>query len=387
MMSHWILSSSQESLLFLTIGDVKFYALNICYFLYVILYGKLHVDSGYSTTNRFKWKILFASLGIFFYALIHSVYLDIPNIDAALFNDLNYCYFAILYLLFPLSKEEIGFTKWPMILCTLFLNLEVILYSLGILSYGAINDSSVQSFGGVMRISTSIGAATGTAVILMMISAISVSVYKISKMLRWILLLIGTIGVFFTVSRGAIISWSVFVLVFIYVKYLRNVTLTKKIGSFISIAFLFGAFYFLGAFNPLIERNAEKGDVNVTSGRDVRVEAAMRMYHASHEIGVGLGQVFSDKSVSNIIKSNHKMAPHNTYVTVLAEQGFIGAFLFILLFLVILFYLDRKNIMSFLFLLILLVNFNTEAIVLHAEYMAPIMFIAMISVKRVKNFI
>jgi len=385
MMTHWILPASIEHNLYVNLAEIKFYLFNICYLLYIFLYSaSSHNLSRYYL--RFRNRIVGCCILIFCFALLHCTLSSIPYSFAAIFNNLNYCYLAILFLAFPLSEDKVKYTKWPVLLSLIIITGEVILYGLGILTYQGINDEDTAALGGtfgrIMRISTTVGAATGTGIIIMFLGGLALTLYSMTSFQKWCVLIISSFGVFFTVSRGASLSWTLLIMYYIYTRYLRHRRLGFKLRSLIGITCIGIGLFYAGLFNPLIERYSLKSDVDVSSGRDIRVETAINYYYNSGYMGVGLAQVYCDKSISDIMPNTYKVAPHNTYVTILAEQGIIGFLLFCSLLVIILRSLDYKNHLSVLIWLTILINMNTEAVLLHAEFMAPFLFITMVSIKK-----
>lgn len=66
--------------------------------------------------------------------------------------------------MFPLVKEHLRIVFYPVVVVWIIICLEVVLFSFGILKY--IGDITSQEYGGIFRISTSVGAEIGERCIL-----------------------------------------------------------------------------------------------------------------------------------------------------------------------------------------------------------------------------
>ena len=287
-----------------------------------------------------------------------------------IFNNCTYIFFPILFALFPLDVEKIGHVKYILIFSLLFVFLELLLYGLGILHYkNSANEMLAgQNYNGVMRISTTVGSATGTAILVIMLGALGTLYFKVRSGLNILVLIITTIAVLLTVSRGSILAWFLFLIYYIDFYFFKNKNFVKKMGNLFVIVIIALVFANSKFVAPVMQRSTDLKE-NVTTGRDVRYEKGLNIYSKSKVIGVGFGQVFPDKSIQKIVGKEYRAAPHNSYIVILAELGVLGICFFALLVWSMGSGLILKNPYSIFSLLLLVISFNTEGVPLSAEFL------------------
>lgn len=232
-----------------------------------------------------------------------------------------------------------------------------------------------------MRISTTIGGATGSAIIIAWLGALCISVYKFSSLIKWSLFILSTITIFYTVSRGSIIVWILYCLYYFYKHYLQYSTLKVKLLSIMSALIIIGGLNYLSVFDAVIDRNNQLSN-NATTGRDIHIERSVKIIKESYGFGVGPAMMFPEKSIQGVVIPKKKEAAHNAYLIVTGETGFIGLLIFLLIIILILINISYDNSLSIFVWLALLVNFNTEGVVLMSEFMALFIFILMTLLKQ-----
>jgi len=79
------------------------------------------------------------------------------------------------------------------------------------------------------------------------------------------------------------------------------------------------------------------------------------------------------------------MGPHNVYLTYLAELGYIGTVLIIIMYVIIIFRIGFHSTIGKIIPIIFLVNFNTEALIITAEVLPFIFFMLMVGVQNSKK--
>jgi len=388
MISRWILPSGIESLL---IVEYKFYSLylpDLTLLIYLYLqrrFGSINKDLfNLSFEKKFK-LIAFLLIG---YAFIIGVANNNSEIILPITSCFSWLYLTIIFVFFPLSKEQIEISKYIMIPTLLFLCVEILLYSLGIIQYTSSSGKELeaQEYADIYRISTTIGAATGSALIIMILGIVCTTRYKIPKWLKFTIYIITSVSILFTISRGAILTWTLYLILAFAIYFFSNGFTLKKYLFLFFLAGLLIEFNHLGVFEPLVQRTAQLSyDNQVESGRDVLRKKTMNIISESYYMGVGLGQVFPDKDVLNRIHSSHKTAPHNSYLIIFAELGFVGLVLFLFMLIMMSLYLDYSKAAFWAWVFLLLVNFNTEGVLLHSEFWSAVLFFYLNLEKKYEN--
>lgn len=390
MITHWLLPDSIEGRLYITFNDIVYYIPNICYVIYIINYLANNRNS-ISISIQKLTKLL--SLLLFVYSLVHISYIlgddHIITIANVVISNFSFVYFPVLFLCFPLNRNQAEHTKWIVITANIILALEVILFSTGTLNYtssaGNNLTDNLYEQGGIFRISTTVGAATGTGVVISVLGIIITSCYKINLKIKYLLIFLFTIAVFFTISRGSILLWGLYLLILFYYSFYKYFNYNKRILSIIIAISSLSILNSYGIFDPIKERTESLKYDDVTTGRDDRYQKAIKIFDESNYIGVGSGQVFPEKSIKKYVGKEYNMAPHNTYLTYLAEIGIIGLTLILILYLYTLFNIDYSLIISKMFPFILLLSYNTEGCIVTAEFLSLMFFYIMLTLIKTKK--
>ncbi len=245
----------------------------------------------------------------------------------------------------------------------------MVLYSTGILEY-SLDITSGYEIGGVYRISTTAGAATGTAGLIFLIGCLVFYLYG-KTFSGYSALIITALSLLLLISRGAIAAFGLFSLL-----YFWN-DIRKSFKKFFITVFLLGviitSIYKIGLFDPLLTRiEAQTYENYLFSGRDVLIESTLSAVDKSQSylFGVGSGNVYSSKDVKILnVKSKYSGAPHNSFVLIYAEQGVIGVFLFGIFWLILLFTIRKNKTLFYTLLSFVIVLFNTETVfIVDSEY-------------------
>ncbi|WP_173474955.1 O-antigen ligase [Fibrobacter succinogenes] len=390
MISRWIFPSAIETLFVI---DFKFYNLylpDLTLLLYLYFQRRICLVRKGLWQITFEKKLKLIAFLLIGYTFIIGVAYNNSEILLPLTSDFSWLWVTIIFVFYPLSKEQMENSKYIVIPTLIILCVETILYSFGILNYTSSTGNEIehQEIANIFRISTTIGSATGTAFILMILGFICTSKYKISIMLKIFLYMVTSISMLLTISRASIFTWSIYLFTVCLVFYFSKGITVKKIFF---IFLIFGAFvgsYHLGFFNPLIERNVQLSyDANVMTNRDRLFEKALNVVQESHYMGVGLGQVFPNKDIANCINSVYKTAPHNCYLVILAELGLWGLALFLFMIIMMTLQLDFSKAATIGWIGILLVNFNTEGVILHSEFWSVVVLFWLNLEKKNENII
>lgn len=381
MISHWILPSAIEIKLYVNILGIPFYCINLFYVLYIASYFKNKNEN--NAKLKFQIKYLCCLFG--YICLLSGLWNDSEPLLPILFNAYPIIWLVPVMILCPLNENQIQLTKYVMAFALLFLCIEVLLYATGTLSYRSTSTNALltgqEYAGGIMRISTTIGGATGTAIIIVWLGALCISVYKFCTFIKWSLFILSTITVFYTVSRGSIIVWILYSIYYFYKYYLQYRSFKVKILAILSALIVTGGLNYFSVFDAVLDRNEQLSN-NMTTGRDVHIERSIRIIEESHGFGVGPAMMFPEKSIQNIVTAKKKEASHNAFFIIIGEMGFIGLLLFLAIIILILSNISYGNPLSIFVWLALLINFNTEGVVLMSEFMALFIFILMTQLKQ-----
>lgn len=338
-------------------------------------------------TRRQACILVLILISILCYSMVQLALKGIDYAATIIINNLSFVWLTIIYLLRPLTPKELARTRPLMLFALLFLVGEVLLYGFGVLHYtSATNDELLgQDYGGIMRISTTVGAATGTAVVIGLLGAINLTIYKLSMCSRIVLIVVSTIGVFFTMSRGSSLVWAIFLLIYFYMHFFKHYRFAKKVKSTIVLLVCLAAFNSLGGFTPILSRIEHMNSSDdVYASRDSKFEISKKMISESEPWGYGLAQVMPEKSVEKDHWPPYHFAPHNMYTLVTIELGWPGIILFIRLFMFLLALLSYRNPLSYYIVLTFLITGNTESVLLDSEWAALLLFAVMVASKGMK---
>lgn len=382
MVSHWILPDGIERRLYFDIAGLPLYSFDICYIIYITRYKRLSIEKKSKTPQN-----ILQTLSItFFLFFIYAMYVSILNNRDSTFTKLlcdNWFFgAAFIFLRYPLSKEMLQGSRWIIIPSAIIISFEVILYATGVLSYS--EELGDQEFGGISRISTTIGAATGTAVILYMLGGIILSLYTdLKSEMKWGIILLITVAIFFTISRGSIISWGIFLAIFIYKNYLRNSRFTTKLYA-IMISFLaLTVLNRYNVFNPVLERQEELVAQDlVDTNRDYKVQKTLRYFRDSGYLGVGLGEMKVEKGLERKVNVSCATGVHSFYYNTLGETGIVGLLLVMIFLIRMVTMFDFKDDITYLSFIILALTFTTEPVFVLAEFTAIAFFIFSIAINK-----
>lgn len=266
--------------------------------------------------------------GIFgiFYGLISCFW--VRTFDVGVIASLQFYLPILVVSLIPFSDRYI---KWLRILITaifILLCIETILYSLGILYYGGIKLGG-ERFNEIVRIHTTMGAATAAGAVLFMLLVWCLELWKGVKLIPYALFFMGFFAISITLSRGPFLMVCLMGLVY------GGIVLKSRISSFnikmfLSLLVIFLSIWLmaytsvgediLGAF----EKRGLKDD------RDVRRAAAISVFENYVFTGIGVGQYISpERMQAKGVYGIGLTSPHNTYLLILAEGGVIGIIIFL----------------------------------------------------------
>lgn len=379
MATHWILPDGLEQKLYVSFLGVPLYIFDICYIVYIIKYPKANMRN--YQNSSFVRRISLLSVLYLIYSFLNGLANEVDGLLLHMIDNQAFIYCALIFLLFPLNKIQAEKTIHILLPTTIILCVEIFVFSLGLAAYSV--ELSSENFGGIMRISTTIGAATASAYVISCLGVVCISAYQISERLRFLILIMVSITLLMLMSRTALILWVIYVTCYIYKSYLRHSSLKRKIGTIIIALGSLYAMYSYGTFDAMIERQENsKSSGDLSSGREELIEKSFRIFRSSGGSGIGVGQTNIDKSLNNIVKPSHPCGVHNFYIGQLSEEGVVGLIIVIFLLFYLIQNLDYKKTISYFVILQIFLAFQTEPIYIQFEFVSVFFFIAMLSTKR-----
>lgn len=238
--------------------------------------------------------------------------------------------------------------------------LQVYLFAFGIIQNQNPNDV-VDQIGDFIRRGTTAGSSnfTGHIIILLFGSIFSLLNIKIKSIL-WILTII---AVFLTGTRGAMLG--ILLISIIYLLRNKNIKQIIYISTIIFLLFtiLNTKFHFI---EILTLRNVEAlTNSDISSGRFERWENTISILNSDrYNYIFGIGGANTPYFDENWSKIPIKSSPHNVYISILLENGFLGLILFIIILLYLFSNIKVKKSFEFISLIICtIISFNTEVIV------------------------
>lgn len=340
----------------------------------------------YVRTSRIKNNklILLSFLGLLFVFLglwangCNSIYLNF-------IGGTDFYLTTIIVALFPLQKTHLKIIRWPILLSLILISIEVILFSTT-LSYSGLED--YNTYGQIRRISTTIGASTGTSIVIFMISSIAFYLFSGKKYIQLLILVFSTTSILFSLSRGAIITQSLFIIYYMIINLKLNKVFFKYlifITSFILIGNLINKKYqILDSVNYRLVDAIESSDFS--AGRLDRFDKSYSLFLQSPIFGNGSSYLVAYNRAMDIkdykVESLNSYSPHNFFLLVLVDYGLLGLLIIGLIlfhFVKISFQNKKINILNFSFYLVLLIFFNVEIVFMNIEYLMPMYLMAHIS--------
>ncbi|MDN3619151.1 O-antigen ligase family protein [Polaribacter undariae] len=280
----------------------------------------------------------------------------------------------LVFLFFPLKKENIKFLLKPTVFLISIISLEIILYSFGFLSYEKDLDGNAN-YSGFSRISTTIGAATGTAVAYFFMTLILFCL--IPKKIKKIFLLSAFIVMGITLTRSVIIAN--IILAFFIFKRDKNIWLSKEkkflryIGIIAVLVGLAVTVNKLGIVDNLFTRSTglEVSNSDISNGRFDRWESTFKVVKEFPVLGTGANYITKHKrSRYTKVDSKNLFSPHNTFLLILMERGIVGFFIFLFIIIQLVRFISwKKNrgILKIGLILSLIIFMNTEIVILFSE--------------------
>ncbi len=357
LLSKWCLPSGLEERLYVDVlGIFYLYVPNILLLFTPLLFPRIKRRNQFQVVFYVIW-VLAAIIVVLFSKSTSPTYNIFSNFFLA----------GALYLgLFHKCTEKQVALIAPFIaLGAVVIALQFILFGTALVAY----DFGVegQDFGGVIRIASTAGAATGAGAILA-VCALLMIYMKWPPIIKWCVVLIAVIGVFFTISRSpiALLILMAVYLLFHYRKTQKRIWFYAIVGVFV--------LYSAGVFNPILERQQQKEESgNFWSRRDDLVNETLSYVERENAelFGLGVGNVYSStETIYALKKVPFAGAPHNSYILLLAEQGFFGLFCVVIIMMIFLLRNHKRNpeLIAFLLFILVTVIFSETATTTNSEY-------------------
>lgn len=289
------------------------------------------------------------------------------------------------------SNSQLAFVKWLVIALYVYILLQMIVSSLGIYQFD--ENDVVQDGMRFIRSGTKAGDSNQTSVVLFLFMALITGFYSQKTKINLIIIAITIVAIAMGATRGPLIASTTYFVVFLFAQ-MKGSSLTQKIGSFLIAVTIVGAVVEYNVFADVLFRQQELAQTgNLTSNRtDFMKEAIDKSMADSPIVGVGQGRVYPPTDEISRIKENHNLnyskyagAPHNVWVLMLCEYGYLG---FILLFyacIKLIKQMSFKEPITWSVILVFLVLFNTEAIIIHDQSLLLICFLIIAAIKKSKD--
>jgi len=257
-----------------------------------------------------------------------------------------------------IEGKNLVLVKWIIFLSYLWLTLQVITTATG---FYQIDTGIQQEFSHFIRRGTTAGPATQTAHLILIMTGILLVGAK-QDMKAYALLLLSTVTIFFTGTKGALLP-----IIFIDFYMLKETIRTRRqlFLSTLLVVILVYLFFSLSVFDYFNARVSEAGGYD--SGRSERIADTFNAYNQNiKSILIGYGGAITPYYDFTLSKIKPEFSPHNFYLTFLIENGLLGLISIFSLLAV----LVKKNFRTFktgslsvcIFFTVLLFTFNTELI-------------------------
>lgn len=263
------------------------------------------------------------------------------------------------------SKNQAELIRPLLYLGVFIIALQFILFGSGLVFYDFGGFDS--EFGGILRVYSTAGAATGAGAILA-VSSVLAFYSGGNIILRWLMLVTAVVGVFFTISRSPIALLGLMA-IYLILRYGKS---NKRIVLYFAMGVL--VLYSAGVFAPIMERQEQKKEDDTFWSRrdDLMRETLQHVKNENAEfLGLGVGNAYeSTEIVYSTKKAPFAGAPHNSYILLFSEEGILGCLcVFIILLPFILKGLKRnKELCVFLLCVCATVIFSETATTTNSEY-------------------
>lgn len=283
-------------------------------------------------STRKNWCVLGLGISFIILGLCSAPYAQLSAsraISCGIYTALPLIYISCIRFS-PFQKDLI---KWASLILCLGAGMQVILYGLGVFSYiSDMSGETVGVIGSASRVSTTLGAATGTAVFIFLTGVLSALLFVGRPAIVWSILLFIMLCCFISQSRGALVMSAAFcgILLLTFTRDSRSHGggVISRVGLLIFAALLFLSFY--TSRQDLADQWQQRifnagGNIFDSTGRDYRFVEAYNTFVESNFMGIGMANYLGrQKFTPGNERQAAKSSPHNVYLLILAETGFLG---------------------------------------------------------------
>ena len=265
-------------------------------------------------------------------AILSTVANDISRLLIGLRYHLDFILYAFLFRYVVYNKTEVSIVLLICKILILFLAAQLVLMQLGIITI-AVEYSNV-----LFRGSSTAGAPNATGHILYLLCVVTLAETE-NKYIKFLIYLITGMAIFFTLCRGAILAFLLFVVgsILIYERHSKFVTKVSTIVFFIVLALTLNHyFHFTEVLEERQEQSLAYSNDDYSAGRFERWQQVLITLKndGAFILGEGMGITPMNKGELYYLdgtSSETKFSPHNVYLGVLAETGIITLFIFLLI--------------------------------------------------------
>lgn len=326
-----LLPARVEAFLTLRFFGMPFFAIDACWVVLPLITSLLGVRL---QTRGILIAVYYAALGTVFFGHIVLAGTAPPVQVAGLIDTFLP---LIVMALFPLRL--VIFSSLRILLGVVFVAIcvEIALFSISPDLWDA--NIAREDFGlGISRISTTVGAATGTGIVLYLLAAWLIDLVRDSKALTFAVLALGGVAIGFTMSRGSLLAYALYSACVI-ISMVRTDGVSVRSFLFMASAavlLVFGLESALGrSFTERFSRVGALGDFS--TGRHERLASGLELFRSKPLFGYGWGSVVLCNRVATVdLQRFPELAavpetlrsPHNAYLGSLGEVGIVGAIFF-----------------------------------------------------------
>jgi len=328
-----------------------------------------------------KPLIVLALLGLYY--LLVNCLLKVEPIETALLNfygGSDFFLFLFIYSLYPLESKHIKIVRWPLLFGWSCICLEIFMFST-VFTYRGLE--GYQRFGEIARISTTIGAATGSGIVVFILGAILYQSFINRKIMSISIIAITSLAIAFTLSRGSLLAQVLF-LVAVIAKHFMPFNFKKVLQAVLALIMMSivliwvnNSINIYSSIEERFENGIKSGDI--TSGREDRWSKTID--YISQDPILGNGSCFLlpyERARYLDVKTHNYFSPHNSYLLSLVDYGWIGFAIFFIVIIYIAFLVPRTSYFSLLNISLLLNIFilmNVEVVFFNNQYFVPFFFL------------
>lgn len=363
---YYILPDTYELFFSVHIGFMTLFIPEISLFILLLLYKSRKIY------RPFLFNFLMLSIFIMFVfslASIGTVHNKHPLYSVIVVLRFTSVIFFSFY--FYIKEEIMHYLKYIILGLFFTISFEILLFSFGILNW--VIPLATGDFNGIMRINSTIGAASGTAMVYYLLSIWSADLFKLRRKVLCIIVVISFVVMMLTMTRSGILMlcmlYSIFLIRIVFNRYSG---LLNKLKSLILIFIVILLSFIivdkagiLISFQDRIE-NAQLLNEKYDTGyaRISRYKTALHYIVNNPILGISSGHYherfryeFNDIGYG---------APHNSYLLLMAEYGIITPMIFFSALFLIIFrmlkYLPDSIAVNG-FIPFFLVGMNTESVI------------------------